>query len=169
MSHALVNKIKPIPGLSGIDKTILKELADLSANGETVFIHMDRLVLYTGFAYSTIQRSLRRWERRGVLIPLERQGGRGSIPQWRIDLSSLYVPAAQPPVEDVPVVTEPLPPTNGAKPTTLTPEQLAERDAEQYARHKAKLEAMKAAIAAKKREERRERPGRSARHQAGLD
>lgn len=163
MSHALVNKIKPIPGLSGIDKTILKELADLSANGETVFIHMDRLVLYTGFSYSTIQRSLRRFERRGVLVPLERKGGRGSIPQWRIDLSPLYVPA----------VTEPLPaipPTNGhvvppEKPLTVhdpLPPETPERKAE----IKAMLAAKKAELLAKKQEEKRERPGRTARKES---
>lgn len=163
MSHALVNKIKPIPGLSGIDKNILKELADLSANGETVFIHMDRLILYTGFSYSTIQRALRRLERRGVLVPLERKGGRGSIPQWRIDLSPLYVP-----------VTEPLPaipPTNGhvapPKKKELTvydplPEETPERKAE----IKAMLAAKKAELLAKKQEEKRERPGRTARKES---
>lgn len=165
MSTTLKNLIRPLTGYTLVQKTTLFYLADLAGPDGTVSVYTGTLAEWMCCNVRTAQRALRALEKKGTLTPLQEKAGRGYHHVYRINVYAS--PVTQPPVEDVPVVTEPLPPTNGAKPTTLTPEQLAERDAEQYARHKAKLEAMKAAIAAKKREERRERPGRSARHQAG--
>lgn len=171
MSTSLNKNLREMTSLSGGEKAVLHWLCDLSLNGETVYTYVKSLAIYTARSERHVQYVLRHLERRGILIPLEEKKGRGSRLNYRINLNAAAPVAA-------PVVTEPLPaipPTNGhvvppssAKPpTTLTPEQLAARDAEQYARHKATYEAKKAEIAAKKREEKRERPGRSARHQAG--
>ena len=153
MSHALVNKVKPLTGLTFAEKSILFQLADLSSNGEIIFFRMSTLTLYAGCSYSTAQRTLRRLERLGKIIPLEEKRGRSSMLGYRFDVCA--PPVVQPPV------TEPLP-TNGKKPLTVH-DPLPPETPERAAEIKALLAAKKAELLAKKREEKHERPGRAAR------
>lgn len=89
MSIRLVNKIRPMTGLTFAEKSILKELAATSHDDQTVFLRLDKLSLYCGCSVRTAQRALRALERKGVIIPQgEKPGGRGYVNIWRFNLDA---------------------------------------------------------------------------------
>lgn len=96
MSHALVNRVKPLTGFTFAEKSILFQLADASYDGETAFLRMDKLTLYAGCSLSTAKRALRSLERRGTLIPQGEKGGRGTVHVWRICIALPALPELQP-------------------------------------------------------------------------
>ncbi len=112
MSYKLLYRLRSVGGIPGPEKSVLRFLAEISENHETAWHPVEQLAFQTGFSVRTVQRALRSLECRGILILIGGKKGRGSTPIYRINLDAAS-PVTPPPVEDVPLVTEPLSPTNG--------------------------------------------------------
>lgn len=98
MSIKLINLVRPLSALTFGEKSILFQLADISHNGETVFIRMQVLADYAGCGIRTAQRLVRQLEKKGLIIP-EGEGttGRGYIHVWRFNIESTPQPVEEAP------------------------------------------------------------------------
>lgn len=161
MSTTLKNLVRPLTGYSRMQKFALFLIADLAGPDSIAKFYTETLAEWMCCSARSTQYALRALEKKGNLISLQEKTGRGHHHVYRVEVVNVTVP----------VVTEPLPaaipPTNSTKPLTVY-DPLPEETPEQRERVKAMLAAKKAELLAKKREDKRERPGRTARNHTKL-